>query len=141
MQVKELMERYRDTVFNKDVPGFLQLFDDKVQVFDMWERWRFDGLADWQTMVKGWLGGLGNERVTVTFSAVEVQEDNSLAMLTAYVRFAAIDEAGTELRYLDNRLSWVAVKKEGTWKILHQHTSSPIDFSSMKVILQRGDAR
>lgn len=137
MQVQELMDRYRDTVFRKDVAGFMQLFAPAVRVFDMWERWSFEGAAEWQDMAEGWLGNLGEERVTVTFSEVQVREDAQLAMLTAYVRFAAINTQGEELRYLENRLTWVAARHGDGWKIIHQHTSSPIDFASMKVKLQR----
>lgn len=137
MQVIELMDRYRDTVFRKDVAAFMQLFDPAVRVFDMWERWCFEGAAEWQGMAEGWLGNLGEERVTVTFSDVQVEEDAQLAALTAYVRFAAINTQGEELRYLENRLTWVATRRADGWKIIHQHTSSPIDFASMKVKLQR----
>lgn len=137
MQVSELMNHYQDTVFRKDVAGFMQLFDPAVRVFDMWERWSFDGAVAWQGMAEDWLGNLGEERVTVTFSEVQVEEDAQLATLTAYVRFAAINAAGEELRYLENRLTWIARKIAGGWKIIHQHTSSPIDFASMKVKLQR----
>ena len=69
------MDRYRDTVFRKDVAGFMQLFAPAVRVFDMWERWSFEGAAEWQDMAEGWLGNLGEERVTVTFSEVQVRED------------------------------------------------------------------
>jgi ketosteroid isomerase-like protein len=53
------------------------------------------------------------------------------------MKFTAVSEEGEELRYLQYRLTWVAKKKEGSWKIIHQHTSSPVDFETMQVILTR----
>jgi len=36
-----------------------------------------------------------------------------------------------------NRLTWVLKPHGGGWKIVHEHTSAPVDGESMKVILQR----
>lgn len=87
-----LLESYQQAVFQKDLEAFASIFDEKVRVFDTWQRWTYDGLTAWR------------------------------------------NEA---LRYLENRLTWVAKKKAGVWKIIHQHTSGPVDFESMKLILRR----
>ena len=137
IEVESLFETYKNAVFQKDAEAFAAIFDGSVRVFDMWVLWSYDGLADWKEMAKEWFGSLGTERVVVTFDEIQIQSTGEMALATAYVRFAAISETGEELRYLQNRLTWVARKKEGRWIIIHQHTSSPIDFETMKVILKR----
>jgi uncharacterized protein (TIGR02246 family) len=136
-EVEALFESYKNAVFQKDVEAFTALFDEKVRVFDMWVLWTYDGLAAWRDMAKEWFGSLGTDRVVVTFDDIRIEAGGGLATATAFVRFAAISEKGEELRYLENRLTWVARKQGGTWVIIHQHTSSPIDFGTMKVILKR----
>jgi uncharacterized protein (TIGR02246 family) len=137
MQVGSLFDTYKNAVFQKDAEAFAAIFDSNVRVFDMWVLWSYDGLTGWKEMAKDWFGSLGTERVVVTFEDIRIEAADEMALATAYVRFAAISETGEELRYLQNRLTWVARKKEGHWVIIHQHTSSPIDFGTMKVILKR----
>ena len=137
MQVESLFETYKNAVLQKDAEAFAAIFDSNVRVFDMWVLWSYDGLASWKEMAKGWFGSLGTERVVVTFDDIQIETVGEMALATAYVRFAAIAGSGEELRYLQNRLTWVARMKEERWVIIHQHTSSPIDFKTMKVILKR----
>ena len=136
-ELGSLFETYKNAVFQKDVEAFASVFDEKVRVFDMWQQWSLSGLAAWREMAKGWFASLGTDRDVVTFDDIQVEAADEMATATAFVRFAAVSEKGEELRYLENRLTWVARKKDGAWKIIHQHTSGPIDFPTMKVILNR----
>jgi len=135
-EIESLFETYKKAVFEKDVEAFLSIFDAHVRIFDMWE-WTYEGLIPWRKMVEGWFGSLVTERVVVTFDDVEVQATGDMAVASAFARFAAIAENGEELRYLQNRLTWVAQRKEGVWKIIHEHTSGPVDGETMKVIMKR----
>ena len=137
IQVESLFETYKNAVFQKDAEAFAAIFDSSIRVFDMWVLWSYDGLADWKEMAKEWFGSLGTERVVVTFEDIQIEAADEMALATAYVRFTAVSETGEQIRYLQNRLTRVARKKEGRWIIIHQHTSSPIDFETMKVILKR----
>jgi uncharacterized protein (TIGR02246 family) len=137
MEFKFLFETYKKAVFQKDVEGFASIFDEKVQVFDMWGQWTYDGLVAWREMAKGWFASLGTDRDVITFDNIQIQETDELATATAFVRFTAVSEKGEELRYLENRLTWIARKKDAKWVIIHQHTSGPVDFETMKVILRR----
>jgi ketosteroid isomerase-like protein len=132
-----LFQLYKGAVFEKNVDAFVDLFDENVLVFDMWQQWTYEGLLAWRHMVKGWFNSLGADRDVVTFEDINIEDNDELAAITAIARFAAVSEKGEELRYLQNRLTWVARKKEGVWKIFHQHTSSPIDFETMKTILTK----
>jgi len=135
-EIESLFETYKNAVLQKDVEAFVSIFDEGVRVFDMWE-WTYEGLTPWREMAKGWFGSLVNERVVVTFDDVEVQTAGEMAVASAFARFAAISEKGEELRYLQNRLTWVARKREGVWKIIHEHTSGPVDGETMTVLLKR----
>jgi uncharacterized protein (TIGR02246 family) len=136
-ELTSLFETYKNAVFHKDVEAFTSIFDEDVRVFDMWQEWSLDGLTAWREMAKGWFASLGTDRDVITFEDIQIEATDEMATATAFVRFAAVSEKGEELRYLQNRLTWVARKKEGAWKIFHQHTSGPIDFATMKVMLQR----
>jgi ketosteroid isomerase-like protein len=39
---------------------------------------------------------------------------------------------------MNNRLTWALRKTDrGKWKVVHEHSSAPIDFETAKVILNR----
>ena len=137
-ELESLFETYKNAVYRKDPEAFLSIYADELQVFDMWGRWSYDGRADWAGMVTDWFASLGTERDVVTFEEISVQTSGDLATATAYMRFAAVNPAGEELRHLYNRLTWIARKKNGGWKIVHQHTSVPVDGETLKAILRRG---
>lgn len=134
--IQSLLETYKNAVFQKDIEGFLALFDENVRVFDMWA-WSYEGLPAWRQMVTGWFSSLGADRDRVSFDEVRIDESGGMAIVSAFARFAAVSEKGEELRFLQNRLTWIVQKKNGTWKIIHEHTSGPVDGSTMKVQLQR----
>jgi ketosteroid isomerase-like protein len=135
-------DAFSDAVYRKDVEAYLDLYDDNVVVFDMWQEWTYDGLPAWRAMVSGWFSGLGTDRDVVTFRDTKIENAGELGYVTAVARFAAVSETGEELRFLDNRLTWV-IRRSGasgaSWKIIHQHTSGPIDFNTMKVVLKKED--
>lgn len=137
-EIKDLFNIYSAAVRQRDVDMFTAIFDDNVRIFDMWE-WTYDGLTPWREMAKGWFSSLGSdEQVVVTFDDVRIQTTGEMAVATAYARFAAVsEETGKEIRYLQNRLTWVVQKKDGAWKIIHEHTSGPVDGATMQVRLQR----
>ncbi|HSZ34095.1 MAG TPA: nuclear transport factor 2 family protein [Puia sp.] len=135
--IESLFETYKKSVFQKDVETFVSIFDENVRVFDMWQRWSYDGLSDWREMVENWFGSLGENKDIVEFDDIQIQSTDEMAFASAFVKFTAVSEKGEELRYLENRLTWVIQKRGNSWNIIHQHTSGPIDFQTMKVILQR----
>ena len=137
MEPEELIQIYKTAVLKKDLEAYASIFDDKVYVFDTWQIWSYDGLPSWREMAKSWFSSLGTDHDSVTFDDIKIQSSGELALITAIMKFTAVSEEGEELRFLQNRLTWVAKKKDGRWKIIHQHTSSPVDFETMQVILTR----
>lgn len=134
--IESLLQIYKQAVYEKDVEAFASIFDDNVRIFDMWQ-WAYDGLAPWREMATEWFSSLGSEKVVVTFDDIDIQTADEMATATVFAKFAAVSENGEEIRYLQNRLTWVLRKKAGTWKIIHEHTSGPVDGHTMKVLLQR----
>lgn len=136
-ELNALFETYKNAVFQKDLEAFTSIFDEKILAFDMWGQWTYDGLPAWREMAKGWFDSLGTDRDVVAFDDIQIHVAGELATATAFVKFTAVSDKGEELRFLQNRLTWIAEKKGNAWKIIHQHTSSPIDFETMKVMLKR----
>jgi len=137
MNPENLLDAYANAVAAKDLNAYLSIFDENIRVFDMWQEWSYDGLNAWREMAMGWFASLGTDKDVVTFSDTRIDEHDDMALITTIARFTAVSNAGEERRFLENRLTWVALKKNNDWKIIHQHTSSPIDFDSMQVELQR----
>ena len=136
-EIESLLEIYKNAVLKKDIETYISIFDEKIRVFDMWEKWACNGLDAWRKIANDWFGSLGTDRDVVEFEDIQIEATAELATVTAFVKFTAVSEKGEELRYLQNRLTWIARKKDGGWKITHQHTSGPVDFKTMKVILRK----
>lgn len=136
-ELESFFDTYKTAVFEKDVDAFISMYDKNILVFDTWQEWTYEGIAAWKVMVEGWFGSLGPVRDAVTFEDIQILDKGELALLTAIAKFTGVSENGDALRFLQNRLTWVAGKKDGDWKIIHQHISSPVDFESMKVKLTR----
>jgi uncharacterized protein (TIGR02246 family) len=136
-ELQSLFDTYKNTVYEKDLEGFLSIFDKDLHVFDMWGQWSHRGLEAWREMAKGWFGSLGSERVVVDFDEAQSTLSGDMGVATAFVTFTGVSAEGQKLRSLQNRLTWVARKKDGVWKVVHEHTSSPLDHATLKAILKR----
>jgi ketosteroid isomerase-like protein len=56
----------------------------------------------------------------------------------AWLRYLADTRAAPSEAYVVNdRLTWALRKRDGCWKIVHEHTSAQADFDTGKVQLQR----
>jgi uncharacterized protein (TIGR02246 family) len=134
---KALFETYKNAAFDKDEAALLQLYADDVIAFDMWGAWSIEGLDAMRTMVKGWFASLGDDRDAIAFEPVRMVAGSELALAETFVSYTAVNAAGTPLRSMQNRLTWVAAARNGAWKIIHQHTSSPIDPATASVVFNR----
>lgn len=132
-------ELYASAVYSKDEQAFLTLYDENVVVFDAWEEWAYTGREAWARMVRGWFGGLGEERVRVAFSSINSHIENNLAVWCATVRYAGLNATDEELNVVENRLSWGLKRRDGRWLIVHEHTSAPADFKTHKLKFTRAD--
>jgi ketosteroid isomerase-like protein len=132
-----LLKSYASAVLAKDVKTFMHLYDPNVRVFDAWGVWLHEGAAAWQVAVEGWFTSLGSETVKVTFDDVRSMGGPDLAMLSAIVTYAGVSADGRPLREMQNRITWVLRTSGHNLRIVHEHTSAPIDFDESKAILKR----
>ena len=125
--MEEILAAYAAAVRAKDVDAFVGLYSDDVRTFDLWEQWTYDGKEALRAMVAEWFGSLpADEEVVIRFDEVRTQAGSDVAAVSAFTTFAAVSPDGTELRSMNNRLTWVLRKDaNGAWKIVHEHTSAP----------------
>lgn len=136
MNIDDIANAYIAAVYAKDLHAFLALYDEDVVVFDAWDQWIYRGREAWAAMVKAWFDGLGEERVRVSISPVFSRSEGDLGTLCAIVRYAGLNAAGEELRALETRHSWTLARRAHGWIIVHEHSSAPVDFKTMKVKLE-----
>lgn len=131
MTPAEAMARaYADAVLAKDLEAFVALYDPDVVVFDAWDRWIYQGREAWRGMAKSWFEGLGEARVRVTFEPVFERADGDVVTWSAFVRYAAETADGDAQGAVDNRITWTLARRDGAWRIAHEHTSVPADFET-----------
>jgi ketosteroid isomerase-like protein len=125
---------YKQSAWDKDTESMIALYHDNVVIFDMWNQGHQTGLTEWSTVIKDWLGSLGEEKVNVIFDMIEIHEDNDVGFGSALITYQAISNSNTIVRSMKNRVSLGFIKQKGEWKVIHQHTSAPIN-SNLEGIL------
>jgi len=135
--VSAVLDAYAAAVRAKDADALLALYDADVRIFDMWGPWAYDGAPAWRGNVEEWFGALGTEAVGVDFDDVRTTASGDLVVAQAFVTYRALAADGTQLRAMQNRVTIVLAGRGGAWKIVHEHSSSPADFETGKVKLQR----
>jgi ketosteroid isomerase-like protein len=133
-QAEEFFTRYQQFAWEKNSEGMINLYDEHVVVFDMWGDEQNVGLTAWSRIIREWLGSLNDERVKVTFEEINIQRSETVSFATGIVRYQAISTDDKVIRGMRNRMTVGLVKKGEEWKVIHQHTSAPID-SDLRAIL------
>lgn len=135
-EVRDVLNNYRDAVYEKDVEKFLSGYAPDVHVFDCWQEWQYNGVEQWKTVVDEWFGGLLEEGVLLRAELHDesLKESEGLAHVHGSVSFTAFDKAGKELREIKNRFTFVLEKAGGSWHITHEHSSLPISTEDGKVV-------
>jgi uncharacterized protein (TIGR02246 family) len=134
--IARMLDAYKAAVFAKDIDAFASLYDPDVRVFDLWGKWSYDGIQAWRAMAAGWFESLGTSRVVVDLDGVRTIVAHDVSIVHAFVIYKGISADGRELHAMRNRLTWVVRETAGAWKVIHEHTSAPVDFETSKVILQ-----
>jgi uncharacterized protein (TIGR02246 family) len=126
-EMEEMLDAYAGAVRAKDVDAFAALYAEDVRTFDLWSVWSYDGKDAHREMVSEWFGSLADdEEVVVEWDEVRTQAGDDVAAVSAFLTYKAVSRDGTELRSMNNRLTWVLRKDgDGAWKIAHEHTSAP----------------
>lgn len=135
--VLQILDAYKAAVNAKDVDVFVSLYAPDLIAFDLWGEWSYRGIEAWRKMVTAWFGSLGDESVVVEMDKAQVIAEPQLAVVSAFVTFKGISAEGQELRAMQNRFTWVLKNRAGEWRIVHEHSSAPIDPETSKGILKR----
>lgn len=135
--IRQVMDAYTAAVFAKDVERIIALYAPDVRIFDLWSTWSYDNASAWRGMVTSWFDSLGTAQVAVGWDAVQITIANDIAVVHAFISYADVSASGEVQRAMQNRLTWILKPHDGSWKIVHEHTSAPVDGESMQVILQR----
>ena len=135
--IMNILDTYKTAANKKDVDAFVALYDSDVVIFDMWGEWSYQGRTAWKKVVTDWFGSLGSEQVAVEINDTQITQESDMACVHAFVTFKGLSAEGEELRSMENRFTWVLINREGTWKILHEHSSGPVDLETSKVIFHR----
>ncbi len=135
--VMRVLEAYRAAVFARDVDALIGLYDRDVRVFDLWGAWSCDGVDGWRVIVAGWFDSLGTDRVVVETDDARTIVGGDLAVAHAFIAFNGVSAEGTPQRAMCNRLTWALARRGDAWKIVHEHTSAPIDPETTKALLRR----
>ena len=73
----------------------------------------------------------------MTFEDVQTSGSVECAITTAIVTYASLSADGHQLRSMQNRMTWGLKTSGHVLRIIHEHTSAPVDFEDMKAILTR----
>ncbi|MFD0999731.1 YybH family protein [Ohtaekwangia kribbensis] len=133
-QLQDFFTIYKQSAWNKDTESMIALYHDNVVIFDMWNQGYQTGLTDWSNAIKGWLGSLGDEKVNVIFEMTEIHEGKDVGFGSALITYQAISISNTIVRSMKNRVTLGFIKQKDEWKVIHQHTSAPIN-SNLEGIL------
>jgi ketosteroid isomerase-like protein len=125
---------YKRSAWEKDTETMIGLYDDNVVIFDMWTQGFQTGLAGWSVVIRDWLGSLGDEKVNVIFEMIDIHESGNIGFASALITYQAMSTDNTIIRSMRNRITLGFHKDKDRWKVMHQHTSAPIN-SELQAIL------
>ena len=119
--------RYQSAAQAKDLEAFIALYHPQVEVFDAWNCWRMQGLQAWRAAVAAWFSGLGEQPLVVDVALIGRHVGTDLAWACAWVEYAETAPDGGCGRSVVNRLSVVLRREAGDWRVVHEHSSMPLD--------------
>lgn len=127
--VQDVLDLYKLVVYNQDINLFMDLYDDSIHIFDSWNTWEIKSKSEWKKVIENWFSGLKRDGSTlrVSFEDPLIHQDDSIAFIHVSTRFSEFNSHNIEFRHLTNRFTFGLVKKNGDWKIVHEHSSLPID--------------
>lgn len=132
----DFFEIYKKSTYEKDVFMMLELYDENVVIYDMWDKYVIQGKNNLKIMIREWFDSLKTEKVVVDFSNVEIKIDENLAFAHAFIFYKALSCQEEILRQMKNRITVCFIKKEECWKVIHQHTSIPISSKDISGIFE-----
>jgi len=127
--VQSVLDQYKAAVYNQDIDLFMELYDDSLHVYDSWNTWEIKSKSEWRKVIENWFNGLKRDGSTlkVSFEDCVINEDTSIAFIHTSIRFSEYNSHNIEFRHLTNRFTIGLKLINDKWKIVHEHSSLPID--------------
>jgi ketosteroid isomerase-like protein len=133
-QLQEYFTIYVQAAWDKDIESMIRLYDHNVVIYDMWTNGYQTGLTEWSGVIKTWLSSLGEERVKVTFEMIKIHESGDIGFASALITYQAMSADNAILRSMKNRVTIGFHKEKDMWKVIHQHTSAPINSKLVAIL-------
>ena len=134
--IKVLADRFVAAVKAKDVDAIMKVYvpDQSLFVFDVTPPRQYVGAAayrkDWQEFL-----GLFAGPITFELSDLDITAGEDLAYSHSIQHVAGTDKPGHKID-VTVRVTDVYKKTGGTWLIIHEHVSVPVDLASGKPDLE-----
>lgn len=127
--VQNVLDQYKTAVYNQDIELFMELYDDSIHVYDSWNTWEVTSKVQWMNVIENWFNGLKRDMSTlkVSFEDCVITENANIAFIYSSVRFSEFNSHNIEFRHLTNRFTLGLKYINNKWKIVHEHSSLPID--------------
>jgi len=127
--INELLENYQSAVLEQNVDKFIAMYDTNVHIFDSWSKWNIIGKDAWRKQVEDWFSVLqrDNSTLRVSYEDCVIYEEGDLASIHTNIRFSEYNSNKIEFRHLTNRFTFILRKVDSVWKIVHEHSSLPIN--------------
>lgn len=133
-RIQDFFTLYKQSAWEKDSESMIELYDDNVVIFDMWKQGYQTGLTEWSIEIKNWLGSLGQENVNVIFEMIKIHEGHHVGFGSALITFQAISIDNSVIRSMKNRITLGFTKANDVWKVVHQHTSAPLNSDLVAIL-------
>lgn len=129
-----LIERYTQAATNLNRDALISLYAHDVRIFDLMAPWQNHGSDEWASRIDHWFSGVGSDPA-ITASEIEVTTTEGMAVLSMNMGYYHTNQEGNR-EGMTNRLTWVAVPDGDDWKIIHEHTSIPLNEADMTPIFE-----
>lgn len=133
-QLQDYFAVYKQAAWDKDIESMIRLYHDDVVIYDMWKNGYQTGLTEWSSVIKYWLSSLSEERVKVIFEMMDIHESGDIGFGSALITYQAISTDNIILRSMKNRITIGFRKEKDMWKVIHQHTSAPINSDLVAIL-------
>lgn len=133
---ESVLERYVTAVKTMDKQALLALYAPTVRFFDMSAPFELRGLDVFAQRVESWFTHIEGSVPDAEGKQAESATSGDLAYMTMLMDFSDLDDEGVR-RTMLNRLTWVMALDGDDWKIIHEHTSVPLNEDTMQPEFQQ----
>jgi uncharacterized protein (TIGR02246 family) len=131
--VQSLLSDYETASRNKDLEGLLSLYSPDHVAFDVVPPFSRTGMDEARIAFKEWFD-MYEGPIDISFEEVKTHLDRDLAVVHALVHTVGKVQGKTMDGW--TRSTLVLKKQNGSWSIIHDHASFPMDMNTMQPIMK-----